>query len=479
MFYLFNFADIIPNSLLLGDRNVTWTHLSIDSRTIKAGELFIAIKGEKYDGHDFIEDVCNKGAAAVVLEKNFFQKNLEFFNRIDLNILLVEDTLLALQKWAHHHHSLYKPLDICITGSNGKTTTKEMITHILSTQFTVLKSRGNYNNEIGVPLTVLGLNSSHNVLVVEMAAQKLGEIKELTGIVSPDIAVVTNIGEAHIGLFENKDNIAREKSELFKALKKNGTAIINRDDIYYEYLLESVPAHRETISFGFHPESQVRAKNFRQRDELSFQFELSLSGNNVFQVVIPLLGRFNVLNALAAIAVCLKMGIPIMKIIESISNFKGYELHMEHLSLTQGITLIQDYYNANPTATKEALQSVSDIAQNRFKIAVLGDMLELGDKTGDYHKEIGRKAASLSYDMLITFGEYGDFIIRGAIEEGMPEEKLFCFKKEEKKELINWLIYSVPQNSIILLKGSRSMQMEDIVQPWKEYFDNKKRCEYA
>ena len=479
MFHLYDFARIIPDSLILGDKDITWQHISIDSRTIKTGELFIALKGEKYDGHDFIKAACEKGAVGVVLEKNFFQQHSSLSKELKQPLLLVENTLLAFQFWAHYYHSLFRPFNICVTGSNGKTTTKEMIVHLLSAKYHVLKSKGNYNNEIGVPLTVLDLASDHDVLVMEMAAQKIGEIKELTAITRPDIAVITNIGEAHIGLFENKDNIAREKSELILSIKDKGTAILNRDDDYFDYLVGCVSSHNEIISFGFHPEAQVRAKNFWQKNERELHFELQISGKDSFQVFLPLLGKFNILNALAAIAVGIKMKIPIRDMIEKISNFQGTDLHMEYLLLDKGIALIQDYYNANPTATKEALQSVASIAKGRFRIAVLGDMLELGDNSIDYHKEVGRVVAYLFYDMLIAFGKYGNFIIQGALEGGMGKDKIYYFGKEEKGKLGQWLMQSAPENSIVLLKGSRDMQMEDIVQYWKENIQNKGNYDYA
>lgn len=469
MFYLYELASVIPEVDIVGNKDITWQYISIDSRTIKKGELFIALKGERYDGHNFIREAFQKGAAAVVMEKDFFQDHPSFFKNMAQTFLLVKNTVQALQLWAHYYHSLFNPLDICITGSNGKTTTKEMIAQILSNDYQVWKSQGNYNNEIGVPLSVLGLTSDHKVMVLEMAAQKIGEIRELVKIVNPDIAVITNIGEAHIGLFGNKDNIAREKSELILALKEKGTAVLNRDDIYYDYLVNSVPKNCETISFGFHPRAQVRANHFSQKNDHLLQFELSLGGRgNSLTVCLPLLGKFNVLNALAAIAVGLKLEIPEQKIIGNISNFKGTDWHMEFLRLGKGVTLVQDYYNSNPTAIREALQSVAGIARGRFKIALLGDMLELGDSAIDFHKEAGREAASLSYDMLIAIGEYGNYIIEGAREEGMAKEKVCYFEKEEKEKIAYWLSETVPANSIVLIKGSRGMMMEEIVQYWKE-----------
>ncbi len=479
MFYLYDWAKIIPEVIIIGNQNTPWEHISIDSRTIQERALFIALKGEKHDGHDFIKVACQKGAAGVVVEKRYYQEHPLLSKELPKPILVVDNTIQALQLWAKYYHSLFRPFNICVTGSNGKTTTKEMIVQLLANKYHVLKSKGNYNNEIGVPLTILDLASDHDVLVMEMAARKSGEIKELTSIVRPDIAVITNIGEAHLGLFESKDNIAREKSELILALKDKGTAIINRDDAYFDYLSNCISDHNEIISFGFHPKAQIRALNFWQKNEQELYFELLLSGKDKFQVFLPLLGKFNVSNALAAIAVAIKMNIPIKEIINSLSYFKGTNLRMEYLVLDKGITLIQDYYNANPTATKEALQSVASIAEGRFKIALLGDMLELGDSSIYYHKEVGHLAAALSYDILIAYGDYGDFIIQGAQEEGMRKDKIYYFRKEEKEQLVYWLVQSVPEHSIILLKGSRDMRMEDIVQYWKIISKGKESAYHA
>ncbi|MFA6622079.1 MAG: Mur ligase family protein, partial [Candidatus Caldatribacteriota bacterium] len=196
MFLLRDLVGVIPGAMLLGNPDVKWQDISIDSRTIKSGDIFFAIRGERYDGHKFALDAINKGAVAVVLEKSFYQSSDTIKKSFSHPVLMVDNTLLALQLWAHHYHSLFKPFNICITGSNGKTTTKEMIVHLLKSQYNVLHSRGNYNNEIGVPLTIFKLESNHDVLVLEMAARKLGELKELTNIVKPDLSVITNVGEA-------------------------------------------------------------------------------------------------------------------------------------------------------------------------------------------------------------------------------------------------------------------------------------------
>ncbi len=468
MFQLNDLARAIPESRSLGDTNVRWKNISIDSRTITPGDLFFALKGEKYDGHQFIGDVCKKGASGIVLEKNFYASHKSFFDACKSPLLLVENSLVALQQWARYYHSLYNPFDICITGSNGKTTTKEMIAHLLKLNYHLLKSQGNYNNEIGVPLTLLALKSHHNVLVMEMAAQKVGEIKELTNIVKPDIAVITNVGEAHIGLFGTKNNIAREKSEIIIALKENGTAILNRDDFYFDYFCERISPDIEVIDFGFHPKARVRAENIKQKKDSGIHFDLILEGNETHHVFIPLLGKFNVYNALAAICVAVKINIPVESIIRRIASFKGLHMHMEYRVFGRGITLVQDYYNANPTAMKEALSSVECISGGRFKVAVLGDMLELGDQTMDYHREVGRFAAQLSFNMIIGFGKYGIIIGQGAEKEGMKKENIYHFHGEDKEKLATHLEDTVPDNSIVLLKGSRNMQMEEIVRYWLE-----------
>jgi len=470
MFRLRDLVGVIPGAILLGDLDAKWLNISVDSRTIKPGEIFFSLRGEKYDGHQFINEAIEKGASAIVLEKSSYQshKSLHHLTKeLVQPILLVDNSLSALQLWAHHYHSLFQPVNICITGSNGKTTTKEMIVHLLNSNYHVLKSKGNFNNEIGVPLTLLNLDSHHDILVLEMAARKLGEIKELTNIVKPDIAIITNVCEAHIGLFESRDNIAREKSEIILSLKDKGTAILNRDDSYFDYFKNCSSSYNELISFGFHPEAQLRAANFIQEREKGIHFELFFQGEK-HQVFIPLLGRFNVYNCLAAFASGVKMHIPIDEMIHRISTFKTPKMRMENLSFSRGIMVIQDCYNSNPTAVKEALNSIAGISGDRFKVVVLGDMLELGSRSPDYHKEIGKITANLSFDMLIGFGEYGKWIALGAKEQGMAGDRIYCFNKKEKNKLVNKLIKELPQNSIVFLKGSRGMQMEDIVHCWKQ-----------
>lgn len=476
MFKMKDLVENIPGSILFGNPDTEWKKISIDSRTIKEGEIFFALKGKNFDGHQFITEAIKKDASAIVVEKSFYQNQEIQARGYSKPVLMVDDTLSALQLWAHYYHSTFKLLNICITGSNGKTTTKEMISHLLKNRYNVLKSKGNYNTEIGVPLTILNLDSNHDVLVIELAAQRTGEIRELTKIIKPDIALITNVFEAHIGLFENQDNIAKEKSEIILSLKDKGTAILNRDDIYYDYFEKSLNHHNDIISFGFNPEAHLRAINFEQDNERGFYFDLLFQGNK-FPVFVPLIGRFNVYNVLAAFSAGIKMQIPINEMINSISDFNAPRMRMEYMLFNKDITLIQDYYNSNPTAVKEALNSISSISGGRFKIAVLGDMLELGEKSIEYHKEIGRIASIFSYDMIIGFGDYGKWIVEGAKEQEIKDKKIYSFTVGEKEKLTNKLIRDVPRNSIVLLKGSRNMQMEDIVKHWLEKEKIKEKAE--
>ncbi len=470
MFRLRDLVGVMPGAILLGDLDAKFENISIDSRTIREDEVFFALRGEKYDGHQFINEAIEKEASAIVLEKSFYQSQKSLHNldkEIIKPILLVDNSLSALQLWAHHYHSLFKPVNICITGSNGKTTTKEMIVHLLNSKYHVLKSKGNYNNEIGVPLTLLNLDSNHDILVLEMAARKLGEIKELTNIVKPDIAIITNVCEAHIGLFKSRDNIAREKSEIILSLQDNGTAILNRDDSYFEYFKDCMTSHNYLLSYGFHPEAQLRAENLWQEKEKGIHFDV-LFKEKKYPIFLPLLGKFNAYNFLAALAAGIKMHISIEEMIDHISSFCSPEMRMEYLFLDRGIKLVQDCYNSNPSAVTEALKSIADISGDSFKVAVLGDMLELGEQTNAYHREIGKITANLSFDRLIGFGDYAELIVQGALKQGMDSEKVFSFGKAEKDKILSMLKKELPDNSIVLLKGSRGMQMEGIARDWKK-----------
>lgn len=462
----------VSGKIIQGDQDCLISRISIDSRTLIPGDLFFAIIGPSFDGHDFVIEAFKKGAVGVVVCKG--ASTLLQNEQIDKDkiILEVKDTLSALQDWSKHYKDKFKTFNICITGSNGKTTTKEIIAHILSQEFPLLKTSGNYNNEIGIPLTLLQLNKSHKLLVAEMGMRGLGEIKTLTNFIPPDFAVITNIGEAHIGLLGSRDNIFKAKSELLQSLDKDGKAIINRDDPYFFKMLEIVK-DKKVYTFGIENRSDIMARNIRMVSDKGIRFTLEVQNDKSREIYFPLLGRYNIYNALAAVAVAFALGIELDLIERGLSSFKPLDLHMQLSNFYNDIKILNDSYNASPLSVKSALETLAEVAQNNRKIAILGDMLELGERTDFYHREIGKEVAKLSIDILITVGQGGKIIAQSSKEEGMAEERVFSFEKNEKINLAKKLLNLIKPGNFVLLKGSREMKMEDILEFWqKEYPKN-------
>lgn len=462
----------VSGKIIQGDQDCLVSRISIDSRTLIPGDLFFAIIGPSFDGHDFVIEAFKKGAVGVVVCKG--ASTLLQNEQIDKDkiILEVKDTLSALQDWSKHYKDKFKTFNICITGSNGKTTTKEIIAHILSQEFPLLKTSGNYNNEIGIPLTLLGLNKSHKLLVAEMGMRGLGEIKTLTNFIPPDFAVITNIGEAHIGLLGSRDNIFKAKSELLQSLNKDGKAIINRDDPYFFKMLEIVK-DKKVYTFGIENRSDIMARNIRMVSDKGIRFTLEVQNDKSREIYFPLLGRYNIYNALAAVAVAFALGIELDLIERGLSSFKPLDLHMQLSNFYNDIKILNDSYNASPLSVKSALETLAEVAQNNRKIAILGDMLELGERTDFYHREIGKEVAKLSIDILITVGQGGKIIAQSSKEEGMAEERVFSFEKNEKINLTKKLLNLIKPGNFVLLKGSREMKMEEILEFWqKEYPKN-------
>jgi UDP-N-acetylmuramoyl-tripeptide--D-alanyl-D-alanine ligase len=305
-----------------------------------------------------------------------------------------------------------------------------------------------------------------------MGMRGLGEIRTLTNFIPPDLAVITNIGEAHIGLLGSKDNIFKAKSELLQSLDKDGIAVLNGDDPYF-FKMREIVKDKKVYTFGIENKSDIMAGNIRMVSDKGMRFTLKVQSGKSREIYFPLLGRHNIYNALAASAVAFTLGIKLDLIKRELSSFKPLDLHMQLNDFSNGIKILNDSYNASPLSVKSALETLAEVAQTNRKIAILGDMLELGEKTDFYHREIGKEVVKFSIDILITAGQGGKVIAQSSKEDGMEEERIFSFEKNEKPNLAKKLLSLTKPGDFILLKGSREMKMEEILEFWqKDYQKN-------
>lgn len=430
--------------------------ISIDSRKIESHNLFIAIRGERFDGHDFIREALDKGASCVILDVNRFSNKEKFFfsSTKGKRAVLVEDTRTALQKIAKWHRSKFKLIVVGVTGTNGKTTTKEMIAEVLSKKYRVLRSEKSFNNQIGVPLTLLKLTSETEVLVLELGMSQPGEIAILTKMVQPDFGLITNIGPAHLEFMGSLEKIAEAKFELLKDMKEKGTIILNADDpwLYHKGLKEK----REVYTYGLEKKADFIAGKISQNGNGFFSFLV----NRSYPINLKLLGKHNVYNALAAFSVGSILGVEKNEIKEALENYTPFEWRME-LSIIDGIKILNDSYNANPLSMEKALETLKGMKTEGRRIAVLGDMLELGEKSYEFHKKIGEKVKEYGMDYLYTFGKMSLGYAEGATRKGFKREDIFSF--QDKKTLLENLLKFLRTGDLILFKGSRKMRLEEIV----------------
>lgn len=428
--------------------------VSIDSRKINKGDLFFAIKGENFDGHDFIEEVISKGASAVVIEKSYFEK----FKEKNFPIILVENTIKALGELANIYRKKFNVKIIGLTGSNGKTTTKEMIAKVLASKYNTLKTEGNLNNNIGVPLNLFRLEKKHQVAVIEMGINHFGEMKELCGIAEPNFGLITNIGNAHLEFLESREKVAEEKGELFRYLKKkNGFAFVNADEKLIKAQAKNL---KRKLTFGFNSRADVRGK-IQSLSKLA-QPTLKIAYKNKNEIInLPTFGIHTAQNALCAVAVGLKFGISLKKIKQELESFQSYDKRMQVIEL-DFFTIINDSYNANPDSMKMAIQTLSMMNGYPEKIAVLGDMLELGENSEKYHREIAHYLKDNGIKKVFFFGD-----LTSVSHDEAKKLELETIHFDDKKKLAETILHSVPKGSLILLKGSRKMKMEELIESLK------------
>lgn len=423
-----------------------FTGICTDTRKVDPHDLFISLVGEKFDGHDFIEQAMAKGASGIITSR------LDIVIPPNMTVILVNDTLQALQRLAWFHRKRFNIPIVAITGSTGKTTTKDMVAAVLASKLNVLKTAGNFNNEIGLPLTLLQLTAEHEVAVVEMGMRGEGQIRELANIALPTVAVITNVGETHIELLGSIENIAAAKAELLEVIPESGLTILNADDHYVQAMAEKV-ASRVTL-FGLE-QGTLRAEEIRT-DVQGMNFRChSIQGN--IPMSIPTVGKHNVYNALAAIAVGLELNLSFDEIRSGLSNFNASPMRL-HIEAMGDYVVINDAYNASPMSMLAAIDTLLEVATKR-KVAVLGDMLELGHIAATAHRQIGEKLAQCNIDIVVTVGELANHIAQAAIDGGVTKV-IPCENHEEAQEALKKVL---EPGDTILIKGSRGMKMENMV----------------
>ena len=449
--------NICNGELVIGNIDEVCDNFSKDTRTINPGDVYIGIKGEKFDGNIFYLDAISKGAKVCVLQEiNIDLEKVKKYSNV--TIIKVKDTIKALQEIAKYKRSLYDIPVIAITGSVGKTSTKDIIARVLEEKFKVLKTEGNLNNHIGLPLTILKLKN-HEALVVEMGMNNLGEISVLTNIAKPNVAVITNVGTSHIGNLGSRDNILKAKLEILEGLSKDGVLIINKDN---DLLKKWYKENSNTIGFkvktyGIKEKSDFTGYNINAKEDGS-TYKIDID-NNTYEVKIKVLGEHFVMNSLCAISVANIFQIPMDKIINGILNFELTKNRME-IKKKNNITVINDCYNANYDSMKAALDFLGTNKKGR-KIAILGDMLELGKFSEELHQKVGKVVVENKIDILITVGELAKNISFISRNLGMKEENIFDCK--DNLEAINTIKSIMDEHDIILVKASNGMKFKEIV----------------
>jgi len=418
---------------------------SIDSRTVGPGQLFFAVKGERLDGHDFAEQALEKGAIAAVVRKDQLGRYPE-----KARLLAVEDTLTALQTLARAVRKLWgKPL-IAVTGSAGKTTTKEAIAHVLRARFRVQKSQGNFNNHFGLPLMLLKLEPESEAAVIEMGMSHAGEIRALAKIAQPEIGVVTNIAPVHLEFFDSLAGIARAKYELIESLPANGAAVLNADDDYVSQFGRDFKG--KVLMYGTRATADVRAERIQSKGTGGTEFDVVIGGVRE-PATLPLVGKHNVLNALAAVAVGLERGMKPAEAVVALGTLAPADRRGQVLQVGN-ITVIDDCYNSNPKALHAMVDALAGMAAQR-RIVVAGEMLELGPAGEEMHRQAGQHIAEKKIDVLLGVRGLAQAMVEEATEAGMRAE--FMASPEETGE---WLARETRDGDVVLLKASRGVKLE-------------------
>jgi len=457
----FTAAQIVAatgGQLVAGNASATCSGIATDSRAVAPGQCFIALRGERFDGHDFVPAVLLAGASGVVVSRApetalpqgggapFPGEGASF-------VVMVEDTLIALGRLARLHRDRHDMPVIAVTGSTGKTTTKDMIAAILSRRGPIAATPANYNNEIGVPLALLSLMPEHMAAVIEMAMRGPGEIAYLASLARPTIAVITNIGLSHLERLGSPDAIAEAKGELVEAVGA-GVSVLNADDPYFERL--SARARGGVVSFGVNETAQFRALGVISGEQ-GTRFRLRCPDGEM-QVFLSTPGRHQVMNALAAAAAAIAAGAGLDDVAMGLAGFTASRARM--VAGTSGFRVLDDCYNASPASMEAALELLADLDARR-RIAILGDMLELGPSAPELHRAVGEEAGEIGLDLLIAVGELGRCIAEGAREVMSPEAVRWACSNDEAAA---WALEALGPGDVVLVKASRAMAFERITE---------------
>jgi len=433
---------------------LTFTEISLDSRQVAKNSLFIALKGERYDGHDFIKQAVTNGATALIVKEGF-----QLPTENNRAVIAVSDTKEALLKIGHLLKTKLNCVTVGITGSNGKTTVKELTANILKQKYKTYSSPLNFNNEIGLPLTLAKAQVDVEVLILELAMRGFNQIKQLAQVAEPKIGVITNIGLSHIELLGSLENIAKAKLELIESLPADGIAVLNADDDWFSYLKKHTQA--KLLTYGLSKAADIRAEQVKLDSQSRPQFNLCLPDGQKKEVHLKLMGYHNVSNALAAATVAFAFNLPLKTIITGLEQQIPAKMRLELETLKNGATIINDTYNASPASVAAALQVLANFKTDGKRYAVLGQMAELGAFTEEAHKAVGQEILKQNIDVLVTVGQTAALTAQ-AVEAAKAKTTVFACKDVAEASTV--LLSLIKPGDVVLVKGSRVAGLERLVQ---------------
>ena len=450
--------EVCEGKLLYGNENIVCNNFSKDTREIETGDTYIAIKGENFNGNLFYEEALKKKATVCILDENCVDtKKIEIYK--DIAIVLVNNTIEAIQKLATYKRSLYDIPVIAVTGSVGKTSTKDIIANVMNTQYKTLKTEGNLNNHIGLPLTLLKLKD-HEAAVIEMGMSHFGEIETLSKIAKPTMCVITNVGTSHIGNLGSRENILKAKLEILEGMNEKGIVVINNDnDLLNEWQLKNIKYN--IVTYGIDNDSNLTAKDI--------EIDINNSTYNVImdnkkeEIYVPVSGKHFIYNSLCAICVGIQNGIDIENIKRGIKEFELTKNRMEIINSSKGFTIINDAYNASFDSMKASLNYLGSFT-NKRKVACLGDMLELGEFSKQLHQDVGKEVLKNNIDVLITGGEEAKNISNLVEKEN---NNIKVYKYNNTQDIIENIDNIIKKDDIVLVKASNGMKFIKIVEKLK------------